>query len=96
MEEMEDAPTPTPNVKRRRKSREAASLKSELGEYWAAPSRPTRGGRPRRGGRQPVPTECMGREMLYLSVWIRCDDLPMHVAIEPPLTCSAEARVGCL
>ena len=30
-------------------------------------------------------TECMGRGMLYLSVWIRCDDLPMHVAIEPPL-----------
>ena len=26
-----------------------------------------------------------GRGMLYLSVWIRCDDLPMHVAIEPPL-----------
>ena len=23
--------------------------------------------------------------MLYLLVWIRCDDLPMYVAIEPPL-----------
>ena len=54
-EEKEDAPTPTPNVKRRRRSREAASLNSELGEYWVSPSLPRRAGRPRRGGRQPVP-----------------------------------------